>query len=133
MELLRLRKKLAGSAELISATSYEIRTNKFRTFLFRTLLFSFIVLLLSGRFSGVATTLLHIATGNYGYLKCCFYFNLKIKLFDHILVVQNFWKSVAEIFFVSSLLSTLISRCSYGMITLCLDWQSTNFLKCLQS
>ena len=29
--------KMAGNAELISGSSYEIRTYKFRTFLFRTL------------------------------------------------------------------------------------------------
>ena len=61
-----------------------------------------IVLLLSGRFAELSTALLHTATGNDGYLKCCFCFYLEIKLFDHILVAQMFLKSVAEIFFLSS-------------------------------
>ena len=45
-----------------------------------------IVPLPSGSFAELSTALLHTATGNYDYLKCCFYFYLKIKLFDHILV-----------------------------------------------
>ena len=96
--------KLAGSTELISGNSYQIRTNNFRTFLFRTLLLSpffiplrkvSIVHILSAKFTGRSTDLLHTATVNYGYLKCCFYDDLKIKLFDHILVAENFRKFFA--------------------------------------
>ena len=127
--------KLGGSAELFSASSYEIRANEFPTFSIHTVLFSHIlypskslVQFFSFRESlQDFPQLYYIATGNYGYLKCSFYSDLKVKLFDHILVAQNFWKSVTEIFFYqvrninlqSSHIKILI--CSYGMITLCFD------------
>ena len=94
----------ATNKNVPTANFFEIDFDKFRTFLFRTLLLSHffmplrkvsVVHILSTKFTGCSTDLLHTATVNYGYLKCCFYDDLRIKLFAHILVAENFWKFFA--------------------------------------